>query len=75
LDYTYADSREGKFSRLLVDTVEGFDSEGFATACFEYDRISKLDPWKTSLLVKVKRSIEGGGMGGGADDEDDIDLT
>ena len=51
LDYTLADSREGKFARSLVECVEGFDAEGFATACFEYDRISKLDPWKTSLLV------------------------
>jgi len=68
LDYTFADSREGKFARQLVETVDGFDSEGFATACFEYDRISKLDPWKTTILVKVKRSIEEQ-AGGGDDDE------
>ena len=74
LDYTFADSREGKFARQLVETVEAFDPEGFATACFEYDRISKLDPWKTSMLVRVKRSIEDGTGGGGGDD-DDIDLT
>jgi alpha-soluble NSF attachment protein len=74
LDYTFADSREGKFARQLVECVEGFDPEGFATACFEYDRISKLDPWKTSLLVKVKRSIEDS-TGGGGGVEDDIDLT
>ena len=58
LDYTFADAREGKFAKQLVECVEQFDPEGFATACFEYDRISKLDPWKTSMLVKVKRSIE-----------------
>ena len=54
------------------DWGNGKGVEGFGTACFEYDRISKLDPWKTSMLVKVKRSIsdEGGG-----DDEDDVDLT
>lgn len=74
LDYTFADAREGKFARQLVDCVEGFDSEGFATSCFEYDRISKLDPWKTSILVRVKRSIEDS-TGGGGGDEDDIDLT
>mmetsp|Transcript_990 Transcript_990/g.2249 ORF Transcript_990/g.2249 Transcript_990/m.2249 type:complete len:319 (+) Transcript_990:89-1045(+) len=76
LDYTFADSREGKFARNLVECVEQFDPEGFATACFEYDRISKLDPWKTSMLVKVKRSIEdGSGDGGLGGDDDDIDLT
>lgn len=74
LDYTFADSREGKFAKQLVECVEQYDPEGFATACFEYDRISKLDPWKTSMLVKVKRSIEDG-TGGGEGDDDDLDLT
>ncbi|GAX15668.1 alpha-soluble NSF attachment protein [Fistulifera solaris] len=72
LDYTFSDSREGKFATQLVDCVEGMDAETLATACFEYDRISKLDPWKTSMLVKVKRSIEGDE---GGNDEDDFDLT
>jgi len=76
LDFTFGESREGKFSSQLVDCVECFDSDGFATACFEYDRISKLDPWKTSILVKVKRSIDDeGGIGDSVMDDDDIDLT
>ena len=80
VDYTFGESREGKLAQQLVDCVERFDAEALATACFEYDRISKLDPWKTSMLVKVKRSIQdnadgGGGTGGGGDDEDDVDLT
>eukprot|EP00538_Stauroneis_constricta_P001001 CAMPEP_0119570366 /NCGR_PEP_ID=MMETSP1352-20130426/43577_1 /TAXON_ID=265584 /ORGANISM="Stauroneis constricta, Strain CCMP1120" /LENGTH=313 /DNA_ID=CAMNT_0007620033 /DNA_START=126 /DNA_END=1067 /DNA_ORIENTATION=+ len=73
LDYTFGDAREGKFASQLIECVEGFDAEGFATACFEFDRISKLDPWKTSVLVSVKRSIDGGGDD--HDDDDDVDLT
>lgn len=73
LDYTFGESREGKFCRSLIECVEGFDVEGFATACYEFDRISKLDPWKTSMLVKVKRTIEDE-TGGGAEG-DDVDLT
>ena len=58
----------------LIECVESYDPEGFATACFEYDRITKLDPWKTSMLVKIKRTIEGEGEAGlGGDDE--VDLT
>ena len=81
LDYTYGDSREGKFAKQIIDCVEQYDMETFATCCYEYDRISKLDPWKTSMLVKVKRNIgdETGGTGGGGGDgtggEDDFDLT
>ena len=72
VDYTFGDSREGKFANALIESVEGYDVEGFSTACFEYDRISKLNPWQTSILVKVKRSID---EGGDDDDEDDVDLT
>jgi alpha-soluble NSF attachment protein len=76
IDYTFAESREGKFCRQLIDSVEGLDVEGFGTACFEYDRISKLDPWKTSMLVKVKRSIsDEGGAGGDDDDDSEVNLT
>jgi len=73
LDYTFADSREGKFAQSLIEAVKGFDVEEFSTACFDYDRISKLNPWQTSILVKVKRSIDEGGEDG--DDDSDVDLT
>lgn len=71
IDYTFTESREGKLCRQLVECVDGYDAEGFATACFEYDRISKLDPWKTSMLVKIKRGISDDA----GDDDDDVDLT
>lgn len=74
LDYTFGESREGKFASQLIECVEGFDAEGFATACFEFDRISKLDPWKTSILVRVKRSIDEG-CDDEDDSDDDVDLT
>lgn len=73
LDYTFGSAREGKFASQLIECVEGFDAEGFATACYEYDRVSKLDPWKTSILVKVKRTIDDDA--GDDDDGDDVDLT
>ena len=52
LDNTFGETRGEKFARELVDSVDAFDSEIFATAYFEYDRISKVDPCKTSILVK-----------------------
>lgn len=73
VDYTFGESREGKFARTLVESVEAFDSEGLAQAAFEYDRVSKLDPWKTTMLVKIKRGIQGDA--GGVEDDDDFDLT
>ena len=72
LDYTFGESREGKFATQLVESVEGMDAEALGTACFEFDRITKLDPWKTSMLVKVKRNISDEG---GDDDDDSVNLT
>mmetsp|Transcript_10997 Transcript_10997/g.13001 ORF Transcript_10997/g.13001 Transcript_10997/m.13001 type:complete len:311 (-) Transcript_10997:195-1127(-) len=72
LDYTFGESREGKFGGALIESVENYDVEGLATACVEFDRITKLDPWKTTMLVKIRRTIEGEH---GDDGEDDVDLT
>lgn len=73
LDYTFTESREGKFAGDLIRCVDEFDGEGFATACFEYDRISKLDPWKTTMLLSARKALDG--SGGAGDEDDDIDLT
>lgn len=79
MDFTFPDSREGKFCSSLVECLENYDTEGFATACFEFDRISKLDGWKTTLLVKAKRCIENegdmGGLGNMEENGEDVDLT
>eukprot|EP00588_Corethron_pennatum_P007736 CAMPEP_0194283816 /NCGR_PEP_ID=MMETSP0169-20130528/26208_1 /TAXON_ID=218684 /ORGANISM="Corethron pennatum, Strain L29A3" /LENGTH=301 /DNA_ID=CAMNT_0039029497 /DNA_START=67 /DNA_END=972 /DNA_ORIENTATION=+ len=75
LDYTLGDSREGKFASQLIESIEKYDADGFANACSDYDRISRLDPWKTAILLKAKRAIDGIGGGDIGDDEDDLDLT
>uniref|UniRef100_A0A6U5JA08 Alpha-soluble NSF attachment protein n=1 Tax=Corethron hystrix TaxID=216773 RepID=A0A6U5JA08_9STRA len=75
IDYTLADSREGKFAGQLIECIEKYDSDSFATACAEFDRISRLDPWKTAILLKVKRTIDGGEMGNDGNNDDDFDLT
>mmetsp|Transcript_17837 Transcript_17837/g.42079 ORF Transcript_17837/g.42079 Transcript_17837/m.42079 type:complete len:309 (+) Transcript_17837:215-1141(+) len=74
VDYTFSESREGKFCSSLIKAVEEYDAEGFAQASFDYDRISKLDPWKTSMLVRIKRGIADS-AGGGGGDSDEEDLT
>lgn len=73
LDFTLRESREGKFAEQLIEAIVSFNSEAFATACFEFDRISKLDPWKTTILLSVRKSVEGDE--GEFDDDGDIDLT
>lgn len=73
LDYTLEQSREGKFVDSLIKSVENMDPESFATSCFEYDKITKLDPYLTSLLLRVRNTIEG--EDGVVGEDDEVDLT
>jgi len=57
LDNSFSQQRE---HQLLVDLAEAFkegDQEMFADKLFQYDQMSKLDKWKTSILLEVKNKI------------------
>ena len=58
LDTTFPSTREAKFVNILCDAIEGGDVESFTAAVFEFDQVTKLDNWKTSILLKIKRSID-----------------
>lgn len=53
----FSDSREYKLLKKLLDKLETGDVDGFSEAVAEYDSVSKLDPWFTSLLLKIKKQI------------------
>ena len=57
-DATFSSTREAKFLKALLEAVEGGDQESFTGAVVEFDQITKLDNWKTGMLLKIKRSIE-----------------
>lgn len=59
IDYTFGDSREGKFLQAMFQAYESFNSDAFADAVYQYDTISKIEPWKITILLKVKESIAG----------------
>ena len=42
----------------LAEAVEEGDQEKFADKLFQFDQMSKLDKWKTTLLLRVKEGIE-----------------
>jgi alpha-soluble NSF attachment protein len=59
IDNTFASTREHQLLVDLVEAIEARDQEGFADKLFQYDQLSKLDKWKTTLLLKIKNGIEG----------------
>jgi len=51
-------TREHQLLADLAELVEQGDQEAFADKLFQYDQFSKLDKWKTTLLLRVKNAIE-----------------
>ncbi|KAL8910125.1 MAG: hypothetical protein Q9171_004550 [Xanthocarpia ochracea] len=58
LDPTFPSTREHQLLVDLAEAVEQGDQEVFADKLFQYDQLSKLDKWKTTLLLRVKEGIE-----------------
>eukprot|EP01039_Chlorochromonas_danica_P004707 gene4707-5155_t len=57
LDHSFPGSRESGFVEKLVEATDAMDAESFSDACSDFDRISPLDPLKTSLLLRAKQHI------------------
>ncbi|EHA22657.1 probable vesicular-fusion protein sec17 homolog [Aspergillus awamori] len=58
IDTTFASTREHQLLVDLIQTIEAGDQEAFADKLFQFDQLSKLDKWKTTLLLRIKNSIE-----------------
>ncbi|ENN74327.1 hypothetical protein D910_12797 [Dendroctonus ponderosae] len=55
----FQDSREYKFIKALIEQIEEQNVDGFTEAVKDYDNISRLDPWYTTLLLRVKKQLNG----------------
>jgi len=58
MDPTFPSQREHQLLVDMYEAVEAGDQEMFADKLFHYDQMSKLDKWKTVILLKIKNSIE-----------------
>jgi len=69
VDFSFGPSRECQFIEKLLQSADSYNAEDFSQACADFDHITPLDPWKTSMLVQAKRHIAG------AAEEEETDLT
>ncbi|CAL9734528.1 alpha-soluble NSF attachment protein [Monosporozyma servazzii] len=56
-DNNFADSREAKLLSDLISAYGENDTEKLSATAFEFDKFSKLDKWKTTILLKIKETI------------------
>jgi len=57
LDPTFGSTREYSLLKNITEAVDNGDMEAYTAHVASYDQISKLDPWKTTLLLRVKKGI------------------
>ncbi|NXT70037.1 SNAB protein, partial [Chaetops frenatus] len=59
----FTDSRECKLLKKLLEAHEEQNSEAYTEAVKEFDSISRLDQWLTTMLLRIKKTIQGEGDG------------
>lgn len=57
MDPSFTSQRENMLLNDVYAAVEAGDPEDFADKLYMYDQVSKLDKWKTTLLLRVKNNI------------------
>ncbi|KAG0017715.1 vesicular-fusion protein S17 [Podila clonocystis] len=57
MDGSFATTTEGRFLQNLLKAVEDGDVARFTEHIVEFDRYSKLDGWKTKILLDIKSTI------------------
>ncbi|XP_047102083.1 alpha-soluble NSF attachment protein [Schistocerca piceifrons] len=53
----FQDSREYKLIKVLIDHMEEQNVDGFTEAVKDYDSISRLDQWYTTILLRIKKQV------------------
>lgn len=58
LDTSFSSTREHQLLIDLAEAVQAGEQEMFQDKLFQFDQLSKLDKWKTTILLRIKSGIE-----------------
>jgi len=58
LDVTFPSTRECEFLTRLCKACEDQDVTALTTAIVDFDRVSKLSNWMTTILLRIKTSLQ-----------------
>ncbi|XP_023247476.1 alpha-soluble NSF attachment protein, partial [Copidosoma floridanum] len=54
---SFQDARECKFIKMLIEQLEEQNLDSFTEAVKEFDTVSRLDQWFTTMLLRIKKQI------------------
>ncbi|KAI8368306.1 soluble NSF attachment protein [Radiomyces spectabilis] len=57
MDLSFESTREYQFLQSILECVENGEVEIFTHKVYEFDQLTKLDNWKTTMLLRIKRTI------------------
>jgi len=57
LDSSFQSTREYTLCKDVIESVGDGDAQKLSNTLYEYDQFSKLDKWKTTVLLKIKNTI------------------
>lgn len=60
MDPTFVQSREYKLLSTILAAREAYDVDKFTQAVYDFDNITKLDAWKTTMLLRIKKTMKDG---------------
>ena len=73
VDFNFDKSREAVLAEGCVRAMEEGDVDGFTGAVADFDSLTRLDGFKTEMLLRAKRKMtSGGGEGELSGDEEDL---
>jgi alpha-soluble NSF attachment protein len=57
-DPSFSTQRENKLLVAILEAFKSLEVDEFTAAVAEFDSISKLDSWKTTILLRIKEAIK-----------------
>ncbi len=57
----FADTREYKLAKQLIEARSDNAADKFADAVRDYEAVSRMDPWVTRICLKIKNQLAGEG--------------
>ncbi|KAI8647788.1 soluble NSF attachment protein [Parasitella parasitica] len=58
MDMSFESSRECALLKDIVECINQGDVDVFTQRVADYDKLTRLDPWKTAMLLKIKKGID-----------------
>jgi alpha-soluble NSF attachment protein len=58
MDMSFESTREYALLKGIIDCIDQGDVDHFTQIVYDYDKLTRLDAWKTAVLLKIKKAMD-----------------